>query len=259
MNCIKITFVPKEQINDKDATSELFWDYLGCLYKNGQILKDYLLVKNKHKYTAIVTASDDNALDERYNNIYVEKYLNELKNHFEISMEIFGENLDIDEPCGCVQKPEWYMLYTCWADEESPVVCGRCGKSVPLYKLPYLRAERTIGNFVLEDEHHTTLSWKAAYQNVDKLWLYCLSDRFTYRQMNSVESQLAKNGRNICKEFEKATEVPFYYYLFHSTGLSGKKKTPAICPSCGGDWKLTGEKIFVDYKCDKCRLVADEV
>jgi predicted nucleic acid-binding Zn ribbon protein len=144
-----------------------------------------------------------------------------------------------------------YMLYTDWADEESPVVCGKCGKSVPLYKLPYLRVEGTNGRF--EDEHFSTLSWKDMYRAVDKLWMACLSDRFTFRQMHSLDSVLSKKGRYICKEFEQLTGIPFYYYLFHSS------KTPAKCPSCGREWKLTGEKTFIDYKCDECRLVADEV
>ena len=56
---------------------------------------------------------------------------------------------------------------------------------------------------------------------------------------------LFRAGLDICKELEKATNIPTYYYLFHSNGLSGKIKTPAICPSCGANWKLTGEKTFI--------------
>ncbi len=81
----------------------------------------------------------------------------------------------------------------------------------------------------------------------------CLSDRFTYRQMHNLDSTLSKSGRYICKEFEDLTGTPFYYYLFHHN------KTPTACPVCGNDWKLIGENTFIDYKCEKCRLVADEV
>ena len=87
------------------------------------------------------------------------------------------------------------MLYTDWADEESPVVCGRCDRSVALYKLPYIRVEGTNGHF--EDEHFSTLSWKDVYRAVDKLWMACLSDRFTFRQMHSLDSTLSKTGRYI--------------------------------------------------------------
>ena len=250
MNCIKINFTPITSVCEEDA-SDLMWSYLSCLYKNGQILRDYLVVKNVDCYIAIVTIPDDDALDDSYNNIYVCKYLAEIKSNFEISTEIIGENLNTDQSCKCTEKPEWYMLYTDWTDEESPVVCGKCGKSVPLYKMPYIRVEGTNGRF--EDEHFSTISWQNMYRAVDKLWMACLSDRFTFRQMHRFDSSLSETGRYICKEFEELTNIPFYYYLFQN------RKTSPTCPSCGGDWKLSGEETFIDYKCDKCRLVADEV
>lgn len=193
---------------------------------------------------AIVTLPEDDALDEKYNNIYVSKHLGNMHEFFTISIEIIGEDMDTAPSCTCEKKPDWYMLYADWTDQESPVVCGRCGKSVPLYKLPYIQKE---------DEYHGTLGWKEAYRDIDSLFNYCLSDRFTYRQMNNVDSQLSKIGMDICREFEKAMDVPFYYYLFHY------RKTPTACPACGENWILTGEKTFIDYKCDSCKLVADEV
>ena len=80
MNCIKISFIPRAPICDEEDISSLMWDYLGCLYKNGQILKDYLLVKNVGSYIAFVTIPDDDALDDAHNSIYVSKYLSEAKN-----------------------------------------------------------------------------------------------------------------------------------------------------------------------------------
>ena len=88
---------------------------------------------------------------------------------------------------------------------------------------------------------------------MDGLWLYCLSDRFTYRQLNNLDSQLSKIGLDICRELEKATNTPTYYYLFQS----GKSKEK--CPICGADWKLDNGNKFIDYKCDRCRLVAHKV
>jgi predicted nucleic acid-binding Zn ribbon protein len=251
MKSVKLIFSPKVEITDEEMITDLCWDYLGCLYKNGQILKDYLFIKIVDGYIAFVTIPDDGALDDAHNNIYVSKYLDKIKNHFEIDREIIGENLNTGKTCDCAEKPNWYMLYTDWTDEESPVVCGNCGKSVPLYKLPYIRVEGTNGHF--EQEHFSTLSWKDMYRAVDKLWIACLSDRFTFRQMHSLDSVLSKAGRYICKEIEELTGIPFYYYLFNN------RRTPSKCPSCGGNWKLAGEKTFIDYKCDMCRLVADEV
>jgi len=110
MNCIKISFIARAPNCDEEDISSLMWDYLGCLYKNGQILKDYLLVKSVNGY---------------------------------INCLIFGSRVQ--------------------------------------------------------------------------------------------------------------TGIPSYYYLFNH------RKTATVCPSCGGNWKLTGDKTFIAYKCNKCRLVADEV
>lgn len=250
MNCFKLIFKPIETVNSDEETRDLLWDYLASLYKNGQILHDYLLFKRDTLYQAFVTLADDDALNEKSNNSYASNYLEKIKTQFEISSEFVGENLNTEKACGCSDRPEWYMLYTNYAEEESPVICGRCGKSVPLYKLPYI---------MNEDEFHTVLSWYITYRAVDQVWMQCLSDRFTYRQLNDANSQLSQQGRKICAEFEKATGIPFYYYLLHDNGVNGKKKTPDVCPVCGENWKLNGEKTFIDYKCDKCRLTADEV
>ena len=54
------------------------------------------------------------------------------------------------------------------------------------------------------------------------------------------------------KAFEEKLGKPFYYYLFNM------HRTNKVCPVCGTDWKIYSEKTFVDYKCEKCRLAADE-
>lgn len=244
MNFAKMTFTPLLSIENKENAVDSLWEYLGCLYKNGQILKSYELVTHGSDYIAFMTLPEDDSIDEKYNNLYVTKYLGEVKEHYEVHLDMIGKNLNEENACTCPEPPEWYMLYADYADEESPVVCGRCGHSVPLYKLPHILEQQ---------EHYGVLGWKEAYCHTDNLYMYCLSDRFTYRQMNSPDSRLSKIGRDICQQFEAATGLPFYYYLFYD------KNTPKLCPLCGGEWKLNGEKTFVDYKCDKCRLVADEV
>ena len=243
MPYVKLMFTPHQPIEDEDSAVDSLWDYLSCLYKNGQILESYEIVKSAGSFLAFATLPESDSLDEKHNNIYVSKYVESVKQLFIITVENIGENLDTMNSCLCEEGPLWYMLYSDWTDEESPVVCGNCGRSVPLYKLPHI---------LMEDEHHGVLGWKQAYRDVDGLYIYCLSDRFTYRQMHDVNSRLSKDGRDICKAFEDATGIPFYYYLFHH------KKTPVTCPVCGKGWKLTGDKTFIDYKCEKCRLVADE-
>ncbi|MCL1916698.1 MAG: DUF2310 family Zn-ribbon-containing protein [Peptococcaceae bacterium] len=232
------TLIEHEAIN-------ILWDYLACLYKNGQVLRSFKLIKTSENYLAFVTLPENDALDSRHNNAYVAKSLAEVKTLFALSITPIGENLNVIASCTCPETPLWYMLYSDWTDEESPVVCGTCGHSVPLYNLPRI---------LNEEEYYSALMWKQDYQNINRLFMSGVSDRSTYRQMNSLDSQLSKNGLEICRAFESATGIPFYYYVYHYRKYT---KTPALCPVCGTDWKLT-TKTFVDYKCDTCGLVADE-
>jgi predicted nucleic acid-binding Zn ribbon protein len=242
MNAHKINFISKANIEFNDDTLEQIWDYLGCLNKNGQILENYELIESKEGLWALVTLPDDDALKTENNNIYVNKYLNTVQEHFIVSSEPIGKNMNQDKSCDC-KEPSWYMLYTDWTLSESPVVCGDCGKTVPLYRLPHI---------MNSDEHYGVLGWQGAYKSTDALWIYCLSDRFTFRQMHDPQSQLSKCGMDICKAFEEKLGKPFFYYLYNNN------RTNKTCPVCGGNWKIHGEKTFVDYKCEKCRLVADE-
>ena len=171
-------------------------------------------------------------------------YLEKVTSQFEIKTEYIGENINFEESCSC-NSPSWYMLYTDWTLAESPIVCGDCGKEVPLYKLPYITNR---------DEHFDFVSWQSAYKSIVQLWMYCLSDRFTFRQLHSPDSQLSKIGRELCSDLEQVTKKPVYYYLFNH------RHSKSICPVCGKDWNLpSDEKSFIDYKCEACRLVADEV
>ena len=241
MNTYKMNFTPNAHIEYNDDILEPIWSYLGCLYKNGQILKDYELIEGNEGLWALVTLPDQEALNTENNNIYVNKYLDAVQAYFDVSSEYLGKNMNQDESCGC-KEPSWYMLYTDWTLSESPVVCGDCGKAVPLYKLPHI---------LNSDEHYGVLGWQKAYKSTDILWMYGLSDRSTFRQMHDPRSQLSRDGISICKAFEEKLGKPFFYYLFNMY------RTNKNCPICGSDWKIYGEKTFVDYKCEKCRLVAD--
>lgn len=242
MTYTKITFNEIVPIEDEQACVELLSDYLSCLYKNGQILRDYELVKLPGAFAAFVTIPENNALDIKHNSVYANDYCNRLQRFFTVSHEAIGENVFCGEPCGC-SNSSWYMLYTDFTSAESPVVCGDCGKEIPLYKLPYLTSQ---------EEHFIMTSWQEVYKSIDKAWMYCLSDRFTFRQLSNPDSQLSKDGRGICRELEKVLRKPVYYYIYHYN-----KPSPE-CPSCGLSWEDSGNKELVDFKCDACRLTTDK-
>lgn len=244
MNYYKIKFIPLKPIKNENEIVKLLWSYMSCLYKNGQILKSFEIVKRDDIYLAFVTLPEDDALDKKYNNIYVTKDLNKINELFKLELELIGENLNEEKTCTCIEKPCWYMLYSRFLYVGSPIICGSCGLSVPLYKFPFIFNEK---------EYFSVLEWKEKYADVNSLFIDCLSDKFTYNQMNNVKSKLSKRGIEICKEFERVTDVPFYYFVYHY------EKTPITCPICKMEWKLNDQGAVVDYRCDSCRLVADDV
>jgi hypothetical protein len=103
-----------------------------------------------------------------------------------------------------------------------------------------------------EKEHNAITSWQEIYKSIDKVWMYCLSDRFTFRQLSNPNSQLSKDGRDICTELENKLAKPVYYYIYHYN------KPLNACPSCGTPWTDSDNKKIVDLKCDACRLVTDK-
>jgi predicted nucleic acid-binding Zn ribbon protein len=216
--------------------------YLNALYRNGQIVSDYDFIRNEKNYIACIALPKDDSLSKKNNNIYVNQFIEEIETAFDLDIELIGESMDQGDSCEC-QKSSWYFLCA-EGSFESPIYCGDCGLSIPLYKIPLMDDEK---------EHGTILGWQSANQAMNELWIAGLHDRFTYRQISSPDSQLAKEGRKICNEIERKTGVPTYYFLHYDSWL--KKPAPEACPECGGDWRIEDDE-EMGFKCDDCRLVA---
>jgi predicted nucleic acid-binding Zn ribbon protein len=231
---ITITF-KNDCVEDEKET---LFDYLSTLYNNGQILNDYQLIKKDDDYFAFLTVPDKNALDPKFNSIYTNKYLNDI----ETKLDYLGENIDIGECCSC-KEPSWYMLYADFASNESPIVCGDCGHEIPLYKIKHIMEE---------EEHFSILSWQKVYKSIDKIWMYCLSDRFSKKQLSDPNSQLSKIGMKICAELEKVLKKPVYYFLYQPNKMTEN------CPKCKGKWEKSKRTKTVDFVCDDCRLATDD-
>jgi predicted nucleic acid-binding Zn ribbon protein len=228
---------PQEEIH------ELLYDYLHVLYRNGQIYRDYELVKTDIAYCAFVTLPERDSLDDKYAGFFVRDYTQRVNKWFALSFEYIGENLGYGEPCVC-ENPSWYYL-NAQVNDCSPVVCGDCRRRRPLYRLPYIMGY---------DEFYPLRGWQHSYFSMDTIWFHGVSDRFSYRQMRDPNSSLSKEGRELCGAFEKATGKPFYYFLFYNYG-SRKNK---LCPICGKPWqKIEGGDDDVNKRCEDCRLIAE--
>ncbi|NMC56703.1 MAG: DUF2310 family Zn-ribbon-containing protein [Eubacteriaceae bacterium] len=231
---LKIDFID-ETISDK---SEFLFEFFAILYKNGQIHEDYNIVENAANYIAFVTTPESNSLDKQYNS----KYLDDYSDKISITSEYIGNNLNTGEYCSCEQS-SWYMLYTDYTKDESPLVCGDCGRQIPLYKVPYIMGT---------DEHFDIVSLQKVYRSIDRAWMYCLSDRFTKNQLSNPSSQLSKIAFKICNSLEDVLKKPVYYFLYQP------QKLPKQCPKCGQEWQDSKRKETVDFICHNCRIAVDD-
>ena len=249
MYLLSMTTYPNEQQQEDNYSlfeEEQNW-YFSALIKNGQILSnDCNTIKIEDKFVTYLLAPEKDSLDLKNANVYVEKFYNKLVTlcRQSPSVELLGESVDYQLSCNCATSDD-YMLYSDYATNESPVVCGNCGQAVPLYKLPKIFGE---------DEYYTVLNWQEAYTACDRLFMQGIGERFAYKQLSKATSDLSKQALEICKEFEIATNKPFYYFLFRY--YSPHKSS---CPLCSEPWELVNETLKTDYCCKQCRLIAEKV
>lgn len=237
----KLIFKPRvkseEEILDKiDAI-------LSMLYKNGQILDNWIVESRDKCYIANVITTDDDSLDSKYYNGYI---LKEVEN-FEIDTEIICDDPMATDSCHC-DEHNYYILAIYPNENSSPIICGNCGKEISLIHIPYIYKE---------EEHYSILNFQRTYNAVDTLWMDSLSDRFTKRQIVDYNSQLNKRGMEICAELEMKLGKPVYYLLCNPIGgwfeFEKNNKNLTACPKCNGEFSKI-DNAYADKVCHNCRL-----
>lgn len=219
-------------------------DYLlSMLYKNGQILNNWIIEEHIDYLEVRVTTTDDDSLNSKYFNNYI---LKELEN-FTLDITILSDDASATDCCNC-DEHSYYILAVNPNDSSSPIICGDCGKEIPLIRIPYLYNE---------EEHYSILNFQQIYSSVDNLWMNSLSDRFTKRQITNHDSQLNKLGLDIVNELEKKVNKPVYLFIANPIGgyfeFEKNNKNLECCPKCGGEFKHINND-YADKVCEKCRL-----
>jgi len=217
---------------------------------NGQIIgKEFPVGYTEHTYYTYPLLPDIGSVDLNYSNENVKNALDKLtENNVKLDMSIRGEEPYRAPVCKC-NSPASYILYTNYVLLESPVRCGDCYGTIPLYKLP-------LG---ISGEYGDIITWESDYKACDTVQMNCSTgERFATNQMSKLGSSLAKRGLEICNSYYKLTKKPMYYYLYHPSGRGKKSEMKGKCPSCNGEWLLK-ERLygFVDFRCDKCNLLSN--
>lgn len=192
---------------------------------------------------------ESGSLSSEYSNLYVRNQSKKIEDltGSKLQIKTLGKTHEsYNGACKC-SKPKFYILITDYITISSPLNCGTCNEPVPLYKLPKY----------YDHGYLPILQWETNYQSCDNLQMNCsVGERWALRQMQDVNSQLSRQGLEICNGIEELTRIPAYYYLFNYRKVKGDELSKT-CPSCGKQWHLE-KKLhdFYDFKCDNCKLVS---
>lgn len=239
---------PTRRGDDDEDFDGCFNLLLGSLLKNGQLSSERSNIVDHGDFIRLHALSPaPDGLSEQHFGIYCRDSWRKLLSLSlqSPSIRFVGKVLDQPDCCSCVE-PSCYVLCTSRGSIAPPVDCGDCDLPVPMYRLPFVSDEET---------YEALFSWNRTYQACDRLFGQCfVGERFSYRQMAHLNSDLTKWGREICAEMAQRKGKPFYYYLmlYYAT----RRRT---CPSCGQAWKLREKwHDFYAFKCDQCFLVSNE-
>lgn len=248
MYTFEYLFYPKTfEIDFIDKFDSYMMWFISCLAKNGQILTSFSnTVKYKNYYAVRVVAFDMESIKEKYWNEYCIKFYKEVCN---LSIKppefrFIGENYNVCDCCNC-KEPSYYILYSDFSKDETPVICGDCHRCIPLYKLP---------KTYLKLEYFDLLNWQSVYCGCFRQFLEGVGEHHGYKMIHNPKSELSKFGLKLCAKLEKKTKKPFYYYIY-----TYYKKNKKKCPKCGRKWVNNKKnKYNCDYICHHCRLIADD-
>lgn len=250
MYVVEITFA-RESRKNAAAQREAVESVLGAWLQEGHIcVSEWQVLSSPQTFTTRVLAPAPDAFKSSRCSKYVKDDLKRLSNSnlAQPQIKFLGRDDYDGSTCSC-KKPSRLYLFTTFLQNDPPLSCGDCGGTVPLYRIPKSEGGGS----------HGILSWTADYQACDTLQINCSTgEKFALREMGELKSSLSRRGLEICREVERLTGTPTYYYLHRYRGRSKKSERARLCPSCDGAWLLpeAWHNKF-SFRCDKCRLLSN--
>ena len=241
MEYFKIALRPHKALVNAEYCESLIWESFNALRKNGQVYENFQVVAEEGAYAVYVIMPGADALDLGFCTEESVEIVKKLAAIFSLKVISLGEAVTCEDSCACA-APSWYMMYSDLSTEESPVVCGDCGKSVPLYKLPAILDKEGQSNF---------LNWQDQFKSLQKLDAYNYAPDYTTAEIYNPASRVNKMGRALCRALEKAKSVPVFYHL------EMKKDAGNVCPLCGREWSRTANGDISGKLCTFCRIAVD--
>ncbi len=227
---------------------KLLGDFLHQLGRNGLILdggvQSYI---DSGQYVVRVIAQDDEALnvyglsDEKMN-YDTRKALMLLRGKCAAEPEIIKCESCVDIPhCKC-SSPSHYVLQAVPEWMGSPLMCGDCHCSVPLYRLVSDRNDC---------EFDDLLRWRKIYRGYIEQYLAGINAKYAYDMVRNSRSEFAQRGKRVSGKIEMTTGVTTFYPIY-----SRHERKPERCPQCGGYFvNEYTNAILHDRVCRNCRIV----
>lgn len=236
--------------SDRNEIIDEFNSLLSSYRSNGQtqgkIESQY--IKND-KIVCLPFTLEKKSLEKSNNNFYVNKQIKKIEDlcFSKLKFKTVGKSYHgYKGACKC-KKSDFYILITNYITIESPLICGNCNKSVPLYRLP----------IYYDYGYLPILSWETNYVSCDSLQMNCeVGERWALNQMEKIDSQLSKIGLEICRKIEELTAIPTFYFLYNYEKVKDGQLVKT-CPSCKKKWDLKEPlQDFYDFKCDNCKILS---
>ncbi len=227
---------------------KLLGDFLHQLGRGGLILdggvQSYI---ENGQYVCRVIAQDEFALSEKglsdeQMNYDTRKALTLLRGKCASPAQIIRREPCVDIPhCKC-KSPSHYILQSVPEWMGSPVICGDCRCSVPLYRLVADREGR---------EFDDLLRWRKLYRGYVEQYRAGINAPYAYDMVRNCRSEFSQRGRRISGWIEEVSGVMTFYPLY-----SRFERKPERCPGCGGPFfNPYSDAIQYDRCCRNCRLV----
>lgn len=254
MEITEFLFRPKK--TDEGIQKQYTRQYLGLiekffseLAKNGLALESGAqVVKTAQGYECRCVACDKNAITEEHFAYETKKTLESLIRMSDGLPAIKDIGPDpLHGHCTC-RSPSHLVMEPCAEREGTPIICGDCCESIPLYRLASSAADM---------EFDDVLRWRKLY----RAYLYqCLlgidsiDGEESYQMLHECVSTLTLAGRALAGQVERFCSIPVYYPIYYQF-----ERVPDRCPQCGASWRNSyPDGVKSSHVCLACRLFASE-
>ncbi|MCR9200774.1 MAG: DUF2310 family Zn-ribbon-containing protein [Planctomycetaceae bacterium] len=247
----RISFVPNNDHEEAELVSAAE-HFLSALYRNGQIVGDYVTGWYDGVFDAVVHASHRDALQPRYHSRWVKEALVEIHASFggDPICEVIDDNVSVPVPT--LKSAASLFLYCDSVSRTSPVRHGNRGTPIAVPLLP-----------ISDELRDEICDWTTAWCSHDRLFFGGGPlEIAAYHQLADPFSELMSEGRRLSAAIEQAVGVMVYCYVLRHWGLS-EGENSRICPGCGQPWSAAGSPFpsrepfqRFHFRCDACRLVS---